>query len=318
MKRRTLMHLVALTLAATTSMAQTMGDRPIRIIVPLGPGTPSDAISRAIAPSLSAAMNQAVVVENKPGANGIIAIQELMRAKPDGTTLLMGSVSPLAINMALVKKIPYDPRTDLTPIGGTYNANQVWVSRNNFPARNMAELIAYAKQNPGKVSAAHYSSLTQIQVSAMNTLAGVNLLMVPYKATTSAYTDVVGGTVDLTLMDMATAIAQVKGGKVHPLGVTTLKRNALAPDWPAVSESVTGYDFVSWSAVVGPPGMPREIVDRLNSALGNSLKRKEVVQAMTDGGVIPWVTSPDELKARIESEVPRWIKLARDANIQPE
>ena len=318
LNRRSVLQTFSLAMIGSSSFAQSGGERPIRILVPLGPGTPSDAITRAFAPALGVALNQPVIVENKPGANGIIAIQELMRAKPDGNTLLMGSVSPLAINMALVKKLPYDPRVDLTPVGGTYNANQVWVCRNNFPARNMSELIAYAKQNPGKVSAAHYSSLTQIQLSAMGSLAGINLLMVPYKSTTTAYTDLMGGTVDLTLMDMATAIAQVKGGKAQVLGVTTLKRNALAPEWPTVSETVAGYDFVSWSALVGPPGMARETVERLNAALGQSLKRKEVLQAMTDGGVIAWASTPEELKARIDAEVPRWIKLARDANIQPE
>jgi len=318
MKRRTIFSAIALVLAATSAFAQSPGDRAIRILVPLGPGTPSDAMTRAIAPSLSAALGQPVIVENKPGANGIIAIQELMRAKPDGTTLLMGSVSPLAINMALFKKLPYDPRNDLTPIGGAYNANQVWVSRSTFPAKSMPELVAYAKQNPGKVSAAHYSSLTQIQLSAINSLAGTNLLMVPYKSTTTAYTDLLGGTVDLALMDMAGAMAQVKGGKVQAFAVTTLKRNPLAPDWAAVSETIPGYDFASWSALVGPSGMPRDVVERINAALVQSLKRKEIVQTMAEGGVIPWATTPEELKAHIDKEVPRWTKLAREANIQPE
>lgn len=318
MKRRAFIPAIALALAASSALAQTPGDRAIRIVVPLGPGTPSDAMTRAIAPSLSAILGQPVIVENKPGANGIIAIQELMRAKPDGTTLLMGSVSPLAINMALFKKLPYDPRTDLTAVGGAYTANQVWVTRSAFPARTMSELIAYAKQNPDKVSAAHYSSLTQIQLSALNSLAGTNLLMVPYKSTTTAYTDLFGGTVDLALMDMAGAIAQVKGGKVRALAVTTLKRNPLAADWPAVSETIPGYDFASWSALVGPPGMPRDVVERINSALVQSLKRKDIMQTMAEGGVIPWATTPDELKAHIDKEVPRWSKLAREANIQPE
>ena len=318
MKRRTFIQVPAVTIAASSSFAQSSADKAVRILVPLGPGTPSDAITRAFAPSLGAALGQPVIVENKPGANGVIAIQELMRAKPDGTTLLMGSVSPLAINMALVKKLPYDPRTDLTPIGGTYNANQVWVSRSNFPARNMVEMFAYAKQNPGKVSVAHYSALTQIQVSVVNTLAGVDMLMVPYKSTSSAYTDLIGGTVDLSIMDMATALSQTKGNKVRALGVTTLKRNALAPDWPTVSESLAGYDFVSWSALVGPAGMPREVIERINTALNQSLKRKEVMQAMTDGGVLAWPSTPEELRSKIESEVPRWVKHARDANIQPE
>lgn len=318
MKRRTLISAATASLLALNAFAQSPDNRPIRIIVPLGPGTPSDSVTRAIAPSLSTILGQPVIVENKPGANGVIAIQELMRAKPDGTTLLMGSVSPLAINMALVKKLPYDPRRDLTAIGGAYNANQVWVSKTTFPAKTIPDLIAYAKKNPGKVSAGHYSSLTQIQVSAMNTMAGLDLLMVPYKSTTNTYTDLLGGTVDLAIMDLATALAQVKGGKVQALGLSTLKRNPLAPDWPAISESVPGFNFASWTALVGPAGMPKDVVQRINAALVQSIKKSEIVQTMAEGGVVPWATTPDELKEHIETEVPRWMKLASDAKIQPE
>lgn len=144
------------------------------------------------------------------------------------------------------------------------------------------------------------------------------MLMVPYKSTANAYTDLIGGTVDLSIMDMATALSQAKGNKVRALGVTTLKRHVLAPEWPTVSESLSGYDFVSWSALVGPAGMQRDVIERINAALNQSLKRKEVMQAMSDGGVIAWPSTPEELRSKIESEVPRWVKLTREANIQPE
>jgi len=318
MKKRNVIGLLILAVAASFAAAQPAANRPIRIIVALGPGTPSDAVARAIAPKLSAILEQTVIVDNKPGANGVIAMQELIRANPDGTTLLMGSISPLAINVALIKNLPYDPRRDITPVGGVYAANQVWVVRNSFPARTFAELIAYAKQNPGKVSAGHYSSLTQIQFAAVSKMAGMNLLSVPYKSTSTAYTDLIGGTIDLSLMDMATAINNVKGGQVRALAVTTLKRNPLALEIPAVSETLPGSHFATWSALVGPPGMQPEVVNRLNAAINQAIKQPDFVNSLASNGVIAWSTTPAELKSSIESEVKTWSKLAREANIQPE
>lgn len=318
MKIRNAIALLSLALVASFATAQPVANRPLRIIVALGPGTPSDSMARAIAPKLSALLEQTVIVENKPGANGVIAMQELIRANPDGSTLLMGSISPLAINVALVKNLSYDPRRDITPVGGVYAANQVWVVRNGFPARTFAELVAYAKQNPGKVSAGHYSSLTQIQFAAVSKMAGMELLTVPYKSTTAAYTDLMGGTIDVSLMDMATAINSVKGGQVRALAVTTLKRNPLALEIPAVSETLPGSHFATWSALVGPPGMQREVVNRLNAAINQALKQKDFGNSLASNGVIAWGTTPEELKSNIESEVNTWSKLAREANIQPE
>lgn len=316
MKRRSVLPLLCL--AALPLAAYAQPSTPIRILVPLGPGTPSDAVTRLLAPSLSKILGQTVIVDNKPGANGIVAVQELMRSKPDGNTLMMGSVSPLAINMALVKIRPYDPRRDLTGIGGAYNAAQAWVVKASSPFKTMADLLAAAKQQPGKVSAAHYSALTQIQVSAFNKMTGAELLMVPYKATSTAYTDTIAGTVDVTIMDMATAAAQVKGGTVRALGLSAIKPHPLTPGVPPVADTVADFDFASWSAFVGPAGMPREVVARLNAALVQTLKQKDIEAKLIEAGLTPWSSTPEELTTRIGTEVTRWTRLAQQANIQPE
>lgn len=305
-------------LPATGVFAQSASTRPIRIIVPLSVATPTDSITRLIAPSLSSLLGQPIIVENKPGANSLIAVQELMRATSDGTTLMMSSVSALAMNMALIKNLPYDSRRDFTPIAGAYSANHAWLVKTNFPARTIPELIAHLKKNPGKISVGHSSALQQLQLAAFDKMAGTEMLMVPYKSTATSLTDFLGGTLDLCLYDMASALAQVKGGQVRVLGVATLKRNPLAPDWPAISETLPGFEFSSWSALVGPAGMPQDVVNRINAAVTQVLKQKEMVDKFSEGGTVPLILTPNELKAFIASEVAKSIKVAREANIQAE
>jgi tripartite-type tricarboxylate transporter receptor subunit TctC len=308
--------MVGLAWPAGAAMAQGTAPKTIRIIVPLSTGTPSDAITRLVAPQLSALLGQPVIVDNKPGANGVIAVQEVMRSPADGTTMLMGSVSPLAINMALVKNLPYDPRRDLTPIASIYSNNHAWTVHSSVPVRSIPELIAYIKGRPGKVSSGHSSALMQIQLAAFEKIAGVDLLMVPYKSTATNVTDLLGGTLELGLLDMGTALAQAKGGQVRVLGVSTLKRNPLAPDWPAMSETLPGYDFASWSALVGPAGMPRDVVNRINTAMAQVLKQKDIADKFAQGGSVPLIMTPEELQAHIESEIAKWVRVARDAKIE--
>lgn len=318
MKRRSVLKLFGMSLPVTDVFAQSGSSRPIRIIVPLSTGTPSDSNTRIIAPSLSALMGQPIIVENKPGANGILATQEVIRSAPDGNTLLMSSVSALAINMAMVKNLPYDSRRDFTPIAGSYSGNHAWLVKSNFPARTIPEFIAYLKKNPGKVSVAHSSSLQQLQLAAFDKMAGTELLMVPYKSTAVGITDFLGGTLDLCILDMASAASYLKNGQLRVLGVTTLKRNALQPDWPAISETLPGFDFSSWTALVGPAGMPADVVNRLNAAVNQVLRQKEISSKFAEGGTVPLIFTPGELKTFISAEVDKSIKVVREANIQPE
>jgi tripartite-type tricarboxylate transporter receptor subunit TctC len=318
MKRRLVLQLLGTALPSTGVFAQATTGRPIRIIVPLSAATPTDSITRLIAPGLSTLLGQPVIVDNKPGANSLIAVQELMRAAPDGNTLMMSSVSALAMNMALVKNLSYDSRRDFTPIAGAYSANHAWLVKSNFPARTIPELIAHLKKNPGKVSVATSSALQQLQLAAFDKMAGTEMLVVPYKSTATSFTDFLGGTLDLCLYDMATALAQVKGGQVRALGVATLKRNPLAPDWPAISETLPGFDFASWSALVGPAGIPPDVANRISVAVAQVLKQKEMVDKFTEGGTVPMIMTPNELKAFIASEVEKSIRVAREAKIEPQ
>lgn len=320
MQRRTLLRTAAastMTLIARAAQAQAGADT-LRIIVPLGPGTPSDSITRLVAAAMSDQLKRPIMIDNRPGANGVLAVQELMRAKPDGNTLMLGGVSPMAINMAVVKNLPYDPRRDITPIGGMYNAFQAYVVSNALPVKTFAEFVSYARSNPGKVSVASYSALTKIQFAALGKLADLKLLDVPYKSTTTAYTDVMAGTVDASLCDMATALNLVRGRKLRALAITLAARSPLAPELPTASETVPGMTFMAWSGLIGPAGMSKDLVAKLNSALAAALRQKEVVAKMSEGAVQVWSTGPDEFGTYIDKEIVRWVRLAKEAGIEPE
>ena len=318
MDKRTLLTAAALCLAATSSLGQVMGDQPIRIIIPLGPGTPSDTVTRIVATAMSEELKRPIIIDNKPGANGVLAVQELLRSKPDGNTLMLGGISPVALNVAVVKNLPYDPRRDFTPIGGMYNAFQAYIVSNTFPVKSFPEFLEHAKKNPSKVTVGHYSALTKIQFAALEKLANVSFLQVPYKATTGTYTDVMGGTIDASIADVATALTLAKGGKLKALAITLPERSPLAPDLPAAAETVPGLAFPAWSGLIGPAGMPRDVVVRLNSALNAALLRKDTISRMEEGKAQPWSTSPAEFAGHIDKEILRWTKLARDAGVQPE
>ena len=309
MKTRTFLKALGLTLAlpAGGGFAQGLTGRPIRVIVPLPAGTSNDFATRVTVPGMGQFLGQPVLVDNKPGANGSIAVMEVVRAAPDGLTLLCGSLSPLATNMAFVKNLPYDPRRDLTPIAGTSLTNHVLVVKAESPIRTFADFIAYAKQNPGRVSVGSSTSIVQLQIATINKLAGINLLTVPYKGTPASITDVLGGVLDATFTDQGNA-----------LGVSSLKRNPSAPSWPAISETLAGFDFASWNAFMGPAGMSPELVNRISAAVAKAQMQPEVVQQLATTGTIPLIMGPDEVKAYMAAEIAKWVRLAREANIQPE
>jgi tripartite-type tricarboxylate transporter receptor subunit TctC len=320
MKSRTFLKAMGLTLAfpATGVLAQAASGRTIRVVVPLPAGSSNDTSTRAISPGMAQVLGQSVVVDNKAGANGVIGTMEVVRAAPDGLTLMAGSLSPLAINVALVKNLPYDPRKDLTPIAGSTLTNHVMVVRADSPIRTFADFIAHAKRNPGKVTLGYSTSLVQLQVASINKMAGVELMPIPYKGAPATVTDVIGGTLDATMANPGPAMEMVKGGRLRAIAVTSLKRNPLTPDWPAISETLPGFDFGAWNAWVGPAGMPRELVTRLSSAIAQAQRQASVVQALANESTIPLIMGPDELKAFIDAEVGKYLRLAKEAGIQPE
>lgn len=318
MNKRDFLKALGATVALPGAVASAYAARPIRMIVPLPAGTQNDMATRVLAAGMGAILGQAIVVENKPGGNGIIATTELLRAKPDGLTLMCGSNSPLAANVAFVKNLPYNPKRDFTPIAGITLTNHVLLVKSSSPYRTLGDFIAAAKQRPGKLSVGASTSAVQVQIAAMSKLAGIQLLTVPYKGTPATITDVIGGVLDATLTDPGNAMSQVRGGHLRALGVTSLKRNPVTPEWPAIAESLPGFAFPSWNAVVGPAGMARPLVERIHGAIVTALKDPAIVARLATYGTTPLFMGPDELKNFMASETDRWVRLARDANIQPE
>jgi tripartite-type tricarboxylate transporter receptor subunit TctC len=320
MQKRDFLKALGATLAlpAVDALAQPIaGGAPIKVIVPLPAGSSNDHVTRVLAPYMSSTLGQNIVIDNKVGGNGVIGAMEVVRARPDGSTLLCGSLSPLAVNVATVKDLPYDPLKDFTPIAATSLTNHVLMVKADSPIQTLADFIAYAKARPGKVSVGYSTTTVQVQIATINKQAGIQLLGVPYRGSPATLVDVAGGVLDATLTDPGNALTQVRAGRMRALGVSSLKRNPTTPDWPAISETLPGYDFPSWNAFVGPAGMSRDLVNRIADAAIKGLKQKEIAEKYASSGTIPMIMGPDELKAFMEAEVAKWVRLAREANIQP-
>jgi tripartite-type tricarboxylate transporter receptor subunit TctC len=300
------------------AFAQAYPSRPVRMIVPFPAGSATDLAARVMAQQLSTALGQGFVVDNKPGAGGSIAAMEVIRSTPDGYTLLFSSNSAVASNVALLKNMPYDPLKDFTPVAGISDTMLALMVKTDHPAKNLQEFLQYLKQRPGKVNAGYGSSSSQICISLLNKLGKVEAMPVPYKGIPLAVNDVLAGTVDFTFVDLGNAMAQAKGGRMRSLGITSTKRSALVPDWPALNEAMPGFDITAWFAVVGPQNMPKDVVAKLSGASAEALKHADVKDKLAGIGMQPMFMAPDALKSFMTTEVAKWIRLARDANIQPE
>lgn len=309
---------LGIALTTATAVAQSYPSRPVRMIVPFPAGTATDLAARMMGQQLSTALGQPFVVDNKPGAGGSIAAMEVVRAAPDGYTLLFSSNSAISSNVALLKNIPYDPTKDFSPIAAIGDNMLVLMVKPGFPARTTQEFVSYVKQRPGKVNAGYGSSSSQVSIAMLNKLAGLDTLSVPYKGIPLAVNDVLGGTLDFTFVDIGNAMAQAKGGTLRAIGVTSAKRNALMPDWPALSEALPGFDITAWFAMVGPAGLPRDVVDKLNAATAQGLKQPELKDRLATVGITPMPMTPEQLKTFIATEITKWTRIVKDANIQPE
>lgn len=317
MKTRSFLKLATLALMSPFGRVIAQSAATIRVIVPLGPGTANDLDGRLLLAKVGSATGNDFVIDNRPGANGVIAAMAVVRAKPDGQTLLFSSNSALATNVSLVKALPYDPLKDFTPIaGGSITATAVIVKASSS-FKTFAELIAAARQSPGKITFGHGSSFVQVQVANMNTKGGVQLMGVPYKTTGDAVTGVLSGVIDATITDPGNAMALAKGGQARILAVTSLKRTTALPDVPAIAETISGHDFVAWAALVGPAGMPRDVVERLGKAMRDAQSDPDIIERLRNGGRAPLVLGPEELKAFMAAEVQKWEVLVREAKIEP-
>jgi tripartite-type tricarboxylate transporter receptor subunit TctC len=292
--------------------------RPVRIIVPFGAGSATDVVARTVGQNLAEALGQAMVIDNRAGANGTIGAELAARAPKDGYTLLMSTNTPSAAAPSLMKKINYDPVKDFAPIGRVGTIAFVLAVNPSLPAKTMPELIALAKKQPGKLTAGSGSAGSLVPVFMLQQMAGIELNHIPYKSIPPALTDVISGQIHMVYADMVTGAPQVKSGKVRGLGVTSMKRDPLLPEVPAIAETVKGFELIAWFALFAPAGTPPAIVDRLAAESAKILARSEVRERFALMGIQVAPQSPAELRKFQQSELEKWARLAKAANIVPE
>jgi tripartite-type tricarboxylate transporter receptor subunit TctC len=313
-------HLIFLiaALAIPLAHAQTYPAKPVKLVVPFPAGSATDQIARVIGQQLQESLGQPFVVENKPGAQGSIAASEVARAAPDGYTLMVGTNTPLAANPSLFKKLSYDPMKDFAPVARLGTISFMIMVRPDFPAKNLKEFLGHAKANPGKLSAGYGSAGSQVSQAMLRSMGKIDFIDVPYKGLPQAITDVLGGQISFTFADLANALAQIKGGKLRGIAVTSQKRSALAPDVPAIAEELPGYELIAWFALVAPANTPAPVVARLHDVTAKSLAKPEVKARFDALGTDVGPMNPAELGGFIRSEVDKWAKMAKAAGIQPE
>ncbi|MGH6622811.1 MAG: Bug family tripartite tricarboxylate transporter substrate binding protein, partial [Burkholderiaceae bacterium] len=264
--------LAVFSMQSAFAQAQDYPKGPVRMIVPFPSGSATDLAARVIGQQLQNALGKPFLVENKPGAQGTIAGNEVVRATPDGLTLLFTSNTAIASNVPLMKKMPYDPTKDFAPVAGVGDTSLVLMVRSDFPAKDLKEFIAYAKQNPGKLAGGYGSTSSQISISMLAKMAGLDVLSVPYKGIPLAVNDLMGGQVQFTFVDLGNAMAQAKGGKLRPIAITSAKRSPLVPDWPSLAEVLPAYNITAWFAIAAPAGTPPDIVNKLSAATLKALE----------------------------------------------
>ncbi|MCU0803872.1 MAG: tripartite tricarboxylate transporter substrate binding protein [Burkholderiales bacterium] len=299
--------------------AQGFPSKPIRIVVPFAAGSATDTMARAYANEMQKLLGQPVIVDNKPGANGMIGAEAVARAAPDGYTLLWGTNSTNAANASLFRKTPYDQEKDFAPVAFLGSVPLIVAVNNDFPAKTLRELIAYAKANPDKISFAAASASQRVATEMLNGMAGTKMTYVPYKSSPNAITDLMSGQVQLFTADLAVTLPQVKAGKIRGLAVTSARRTPHV-DLPTVAEAggLPGYELIAWFGAFAPAGTPKPVVDALNAAITKSMDAKDLRDRMDTLGVQLDPQSPEWLGRFAKSETEKWAKAIRDAGIQPE
>jgi tripartite-type tricarboxylate transporter receptor subunit TctC len=293
--------------------------KPVRIVVPFAPGGGSDFIARFMAQRLTTALGQQVIVENKPGAGGILGIEAGIKSPPDGYTLTL-IASSYTVNPS-VYKINFDPVNDITPVIQISQGPLLVVVRPSLPVKTTKELIALAKSKPGQINFASsgQGSVIHLATELFDSMAGIKMNHIPYKGTGPALTDTIGGQTDIFFSSTATAMPHVQSGKLRAIAVTTAKRIAALPNVPTVAESgLPGYEVILWHGLIGPKGLPRPIVERINGEVTKALKLKETAEQLQNDGVAPAGGTPEQFAAQIKKEIAVWRKVATDAGVKAE
>ena len=286
--------------------------QPVRVLVGAPAGGSTDTLARALSLELGRLLGSVVVVENRPGAGGNIAADAVARSAPDGNTLLMSFTSH-AINASLYPTLPFDPVKDFTPLTCVATSPSILVAHPAVPAKDVQELIAYAKANPGKLNFAigALGSSLHLAGEQFKMQSGANIVNIPYKGTAPAIADVIAGQVELMFSAIGVAQAQLKAGKIKALGVTSTKRLVQFPDVPAIAEVLPGYESSAWFGLFGPAGMKPELVKRVSDAIRKSIAAPDVRRRLEMEGAIAVGNSPEEFAKFVQSEIPRWAKVVK-------
>jgi tripartite-type tricarboxylate transporter receptor subunit TctC len=298
--------------------AQSYPAKPVRLVVPFPAGSATDQVARLAGQQLQEALKQPFVVENKPGAQGSIAAEFVAKSAPDGYTLLVTTNTPQAANVSLFKKLPYDPVKDFEPVVRLSTTSFMLMAKPDFPAKNLKDLLAYVRTQPGKLSAGYGSAGSQVSIAMMKSMGKLDVVEVPYKGIPQTVTDVLGGTLSFTFVDLSNALPQMKGGKLKGYAVTSEKRTPLAPEVPAMAEELKGYDLIAWFAIMAPAGTPKEIVQLLYDASLKGISKPETKEKFANIGTDVAPLDPAQLAAFIKSEIAKWAVLVKQAGIQPE
>lgn len=315
MLRRLLLPLLLLAgLSAAQPALAAYPDKPIRLIVPSAPGGAPDALMRALGQQLSVQMGVPVVIDNKPGGSYVIGTMELVKSAPDGYTLAYGNVVSLATNKSLLNNIPYDVDKDLTLVGNALRVSNLMIVNNDVPVKTVGELIAYAKKNPGKLAFASDGNGTtaHLGVELFKAMTGTFMLHVPYKAATSAVTDLIGGGIQLMMVNAPVSGPLVQAGKARALGISSPQRSPNYPDIPTIAESgVPGFEVTAWGGLVGPANMPKDVVARLNAELRTALASPAVRDRFRTLGAEVAYSTPEEFREISRRETVKWAKIVK-------
>jgi tripartite-type tricarboxylate transporter receptor subunit TctC len=314
---------LAAALLGGTALAQGVGkfpDKPIKFIVPFPPGGGNDTLSRAVGQKLSEQLKTTVVIENKAGANGIIATEFVAKADGDGYTLMMANVGSHGINPSLYKKVSYDPLRDFTPISQVGSSPNVLVVHPSLKVRSLAELVAYGKANPGKLTyGSNGTGSSQHMAGALFASAfGIEMTHVPYRGTGPMTTDLLAGQTVMSFGNIIAVAPFIKSGQLVALAVTTQKRSTLLPELPAVAESVPGFDATVWWGIVAPKGTPPAIADLLSREVRKALDSPEIRTQLANAGAEPRGSTSAEFRTFIQAEVTKWAKVVKDTGATAE
>lgn len=311
-----LLSLLAAALAATTAQAQDrFPSRPVTLIVPQAAGGANDAIARVIAQKLSEQTGQPFIVDNRAGAGGNVGTAAAAKAKPDGYTLMLTADSAMVINPSLYKSTGFDPIKDFEAVSAVATAGYVLVANPQFAARNVADLVSLAKQQPGKINigSAGNGTLNHLIGEMLGKATGIDLVHVPYKGAAAAVTDLIAGQVQVSVQSLPSSIAHIRSGKLKVLGVVNPQRVAALPDAPTLGETLKNFGTTPWYGVFAPAGTPKSIIAQLNAEIAKALDSKDVQERLAGVGCEPFKSAPEQFARLVREDLPRWARIVKDS-----